>query len=231
MGPPNSARGYSLLEVVFVLGLGVTLSAVAVPQYLAGIDDFRASGAARYVSARFQRARMEAVMRSTSVAIQFVQTPGGYRYAGYLDGNGNGVLTSEIASGVDRQVTATEQLGDRFAGVEFGAIPGLPPIDPGGTAPGSEPGEAVTGVVVVAAPGAGGSCGRVLGATGVTPEPGIGRLAGGVCAAAVPTSPATSVVSRRETILAFMFFSPGVRGWSRWSGARRCRRAGRRRSA
>jgi type II secretory pathway pseudopilin PulG len=139
MRPLNSARGYSLIEVVFVLGLGVTLSAVAVPQYLAGIDDFRASGAARYVSARFQRARMEAVMRSTPVALQFVQTPDGYRYAVYLDGNGNGVLTSDIASGVDRQINAAEQLRDRFAGVDFGAVPGLPPIDPGGTAPGNDP--------------------------------------------------------------------------------------------
>src|SRR6185436_2024995 len=139
MRPLNSARGYSLIEVVFVLGLGVTLSAVAVPQYLAGIDDFRASGAARYVSARFQRARMEAVMRSTPVALQFAQTPDGYRYAVYLDGNGNGVLTSDIASGVDRQINAAEQLRDRFAGVDFGAVPGLPPIDPGGTAPGTDP--------------------------------------------------------------------------------------------
>jgi type II secretory pathway pseudopilin PulG len=44
-----TGRGYSLLELVFVIGLGVTAAAAAVPQYLAGIDDFRAAGAARYV--------------------------------------------------------------------------------------------------------------------------------------------------------------------------------------
>jgi len=139
MRPLDADRGYSLLEVLFVVSLGITMSAVAVPQYLAAIDDFRASGAARYVSARLQRARMEAVMRSTSVAIQFAQTPGGYSYTGYLDGNGNGVLAQDIRTGVDRLVNATERLRDHFSGVDFGAVPGLPPIDPGGPAPGNDP--------------------------------------------------------------------------------------------
>ena len=135
-GPP---RGYSLLEVVFVASLGVTLTAVAVPQYLAGLDDWRASGAARYLSARLQRARMEAVMRSAAVALRFVETPDGYNYTVYLDGNGNGVRSEEIQSGVDRRLNASERLHDHFAGVEFGALPGLPPIDSAGTSPGADP--------------------------------------------------------------------------------------------
>jgi hypothetical protein len=133
------ARGYSLLDLVFVIGLGLTVTAAVVPQCLAGIDDFRASGAARYLSARLQRARMEAVMRSTAVAMHFARTPDGYSYTVYLDGNGNGVLTHEIQNGVDRRIHASERLGDHFAGVDFGAVPGLPPIDPGGTAPGDDP--------------------------------------------------------------------------------------------
>jgi type II secretory pathway pseudopilin PulG len=132
-------RGYSLLEVVFVASLGVTLTAVAVPQYLAGLDDWRASGAARYLSARLQRARMEAVMRSAAVALKFVETPAGYSYTVYLDGNGNGVRSEEIQSGVDRRLNGPERLPDHFAGVEFGALPGVPPIDPGGTSPGADP--------------------------------------------------------------------------------------------
>jgi hypothetical protein len=134
-----SGRGYSVLELLFAAGVGITISAVAVAQYLAGIDDFRASGAARYVSARLQRARMEAVMRSTSVAIHFAQTSGGYSSAVYLDGNGNGVRTQDIQNGVDRRIQPAERLGDHFAGVEFGAIPGLPPIDAAGTPPGNDP--------------------------------------------------------------------------------------------
>jgi type II secretory pathway pseudopilin PulG len=139
MRPLDADRGYSLVELLFVTALGITVGAVAVPLCLAAIDDFRAAGAARYVSTRFYRARMEAVMRSTSVAIHFAKTPAGYSYTVYLDGNGNGVLTHDIQNGVDRRINATERLRDHFAGVEFGAVPNLPPIDPGGTAPGTDP--------------------------------------------------------------------------------------------
>ena len=133
------SRGFSLLEIVLVAGIAVTLSAVAVPQYVTAIDDVRAAGAARYISARFQRARMEAVMRSADVALQFTSSAGGYAYAVYVDGNHNGVLTREIQRGIDRRLGPSEQLPDQFPGVDFGAIPGLPAIDAGSTAPGSDP--------------------------------------------------------------------------------------------
>jgi type II secretory pathway pseudopilin PulG len=135
----ETCGGYSLLELMFVAGLGVTMSAVAVPQYLAAIDDFRASGAAHYISTRFQRARMEAVMRSADVAVRFTETPDGYTYAVYRDGNRNGVLTRDIQRGTDAAIGAVERLTDNFSGVDFGAVPGLPAVDPGGTPPGNDP--------------------------------------------------------------------------------------------
>jgi Type II transport protein GspH len=132
--------GYSFLELMLVMALSVTLTAAAVPQYVAGLDDLRVSGAAHYVSARLQRARMEAVTRSAMVGMQFSQTLGGsYHYAVYLDGYRNGVLTRDIQRGIDPLLTADERLADQFPGVEFGAIPGLPPVDAGGTAPGTDP--------------------------------------------------------------------------------------------
>ena len=137
--PPPACRGYSLIEVVFATGMAVTMSAVAVPQCLTAIDDFRASGAARYISARLQRARMEAVVRSTEVAMQFTEGVGGYRYAVYRDGNRNGVLTRDIQDGIDRLIASTERLPEQFTGVDFGAIPALPPVDAGGTPPGTDP--------------------------------------------------------------------------------------------
>lgn len=122
-----------------MLGVGVTLSAMAVPPFLAAQDDLRTAGAAQYLSARFQRARMEAVMRSAAVAVQFTQDASGYTFAVYVDGNGNGVLTRDIQRAVDRRIGASERLPDQFRGVDFGAIPGLPAIDPGGTPPGNDP--------------------------------------------------------------------------------------------
>ena len=135
----KTTNGYSVLELMMALGLSVTLSAAAVPEFLIAVDDARASGATYYLSGRLQRARMEAVMRSAMVGIQFSETPEGYRYAVYLDGNGNGVLTRDIQRGVDRMLVASELLPDHFQGVEFGAIPGLPPVDSGATPPGGDP--------------------------------------------------------------------------------------------
>ena len=79
-------------------------------------------------------------MRSATVGVQFTQAADGhYSYAVYQDGNRNGVLTRDIQRGIDRPIARVERLTDQFPGVEFGAIPGLPPVDAGGTAPGADP--------------------------------------------------------------------------------------------
>jgi hypothetical protein len=117
----------------------MTVSAVAIPQLLTGLDESRTAGAAHYLSTRFQRARMEAVVRSAAVAVLFAQDSAGYSYATYVDGNGNGVLARDIQRGVDRRIGAVERLSEQFTGVDFGAIPGLPPIDPGTAPPGADP--------------------------------------------------------------------------------------------
>jgi hypothetical protein len=132
--------GYSFLELMMAMTLGVLLTAAAVPEYLTGLDDLRARGAAHHLSGRLQRARMDAVRRSAMVGVQFTRAPDGrYSYAVYLDGNRNGVLTRDIQSGIDRPIAAAERLPDQFPGIEFGTIPGLPPVDAGGTAPGTDP--------------------------------------------------------------------------------------------
>lgn len=124
---------------MFVAGLIATVSAMAIPQVVMGLDEFRTAGAARYISTRLQRTRMEALARSVDVAVQITQTPNGYAFAVYVDGNHNGVLAADIAGGADRRLGAVERLADHFAGVDFGALPGLPPVDAGGTPPGTDP--------------------------------------------------------------------------------------------
>ena len=131
--------GYSLIELVFVMGLVATVSAMAVPQSLSALDDTRTAGAARYIAARLQRARTEAIARSANVGVKFTLAGGHYLYGVYVDGNGNGVRTSEIASGVDAEIVAPERLSDQFPSVDFGALPDLPAVDAGGTPPGSDP--------------------------------------------------------------------------------------------
>src|SRR5438552_13130564 len=115
------ASGSTLLEVLFVSALMATLGGIAVPQALVAIDDFRAAGAARYVSGRLQRARMEAVLRSADVALQFVSATDGFRFTVYVDGNRNGVRSRDIQRAIDRALGAAERLSDHFTGVDFGS--------------------------------------------------------------------------------------------------------------
>jgi type II secretory pathway pseudopilin PulG len=130
--------GYSLLEVVFVLAVVATMSGMVVPNYIAALDEYRVKGAARELSLRLHRARMEAIKRSTEVALQFADTGTGVAVGAFLDGNGNGVRTVDIQRGMDRVLVSPERLSDRHPGVDFGTLPGLPGID-GGAPPGSNP--------------------------------------------------------------------------------------------
>ena len=134
-----TVSGYTLLEVMFAMALSVTLGAVATPQFLTVVDDVRAAGAVRYVVTRLQHARMEAVVRSTDVGVQFSATARGYTAAIYRDGNRNGIRTDDIQSGTDPRIGSVELVSDLFLGVDFGTLAGLPAVDPSGTPPGTDP--------------------------------------------------------------------------------------------
>ena len=135
----RATHGYSLLELVFALGLIVTLTGVTTAKVLAGLDDFRTAGAVRYVSGRIQRARMDAVSRNVNTGMRVVRAGSSYGFGIYADGNGDGVRTRDIQDGIDKPIQQEERLADQFPGVDFGALPGLPAPDASGTAPGSDP--------------------------------------------------------------------------------------------
>ncbi len=131
MTQARPASGYALIELLLAAGLVATLSAIAIPSLLVAIDDYRAIGAVRYLTTRLARARMEAIVRSSDVAVQFVEDPGGYTYAVYLDGNNDGVRTRDIQRGTDIPLARSERLSDNFPGVAFAVPVGLPPVDGG----------------------------------------------------------------------------------------------------
>ena len=135
----READGVSLLEIIFVVALMITVAAAAVPATTVALDEYRAAAATRYMAARLQLARMQAVTRSANVAVRFVQTTDGVKYGVYVDGNGDGVRARNIQDHIDRQITPDERLPDQFPGVDFGVLPGLPPTESGSTPPGSDP--------------------------------------------------------------------------------------------
>jgi hypothetical protein len=128
-----------LIELVFAVGLAATIAATAIAQISVGLAHTRAVGAARYLAARLQRTRTDAVVRNRHVALRIVPDDDDYTLATYADGNGDGVLSRDIQTGVDPMTIRPERIGDHFSGVRFGTLPHLPPIDASTAAPGVDP--------------------------------------------------------------------------------------------
>lgn len=122
-------RGYTLIELLVVIGLMTTVVAMATPSMTAGLDEARVSGAARYIAGRFGLTRTQAVHRHANVGLRFSGTAAGISMRPFLDTNGNGVRSADIASGVDTPVLSAERLADLFGGVRFGFIEGATLID------------------------------------------------------------------------------------------------------
>jgi hypothetical protein len=178
----GASSGYSAIELLFAVAILLTIGAAAIPQTLVAVDRHRLLGGVRYVSGRLQQARLEAIVRSADVGLLFTASSDGFVVTAYVDGNGNGVRTADVQSGVDRPIDSGVRLPDMFPDVDFGLQPGLPPVEPGSAAPGGDPiklgasdiltfspfGTSSSGSLYVRGPGIRQAVIRVFGTTGKT---------------------------------------------------------------
>jgi hypothetical protein len=110
---------------LFVSGLMTIMAAIAIPQFLAGLDRSRAWAAARYLASRMTAARAHAVLRSAHVALRFVADRSGISFQTFVDDNQNGVRTADIAVAVDRPIDTPTRLPELFPGVDIALAPEL----------------------------------------------------------------------------------------------------------
>jgi prepilin-type N-terminal cleavage/methylation domain-containing protein len=160
----SATRGFTLVEVLFALGLFLVLSGLAVPQLLVGIDRSRARAAARFLAARMALARSQAVARSQTVALRFAHDAGGVSLTAYADGNGNGVRSKDIASRDDPLLDSPVTLSDLFPGVVISSLS----IGSSGIVSFTPVGTATSGTVYIRGRDGTRYAVRVLGATGRT---------------------------------------------------------------
>jgi type II secretory pathway pseudopilin PulG len=121
--------GFTAIELLFVMAIAITVVSIAVPLTGDALDHVRTGMAARYLEARIMDARMQAIRRSTRVALRFDAVGSDYRFTEYLDGNGNGVRASDIATGADPELAPRQLLRDHFSGVSFGLRANVPDVN------------------------------------------------------------------------------------------------------
>ena len=122
-------RGFTAIELLFSVAVAGVVLAVAFPLTESALDELRTGMAARFLAGRIIGARIDAVQRSTRVALRFEDADGEPGFTIYVDGNANGVRTADIASGLDPLLTPRQRLRDQFPGVAFGLDAGVPDLD------------------------------------------------------------------------------------------------------
>jgi hypothetical protein len=176
----NNTRGAALVDVVFACGLGAVIAAIAIPTLHASRDRDAARGAAQYLAKKMQMLRLEALKRSTHVAIRFDPTDIG-RLGVYADDDGDGVRQGDVDAGIDPSIAPESRLSDLFHEVAIQIARDVDDPDGGGTlAAGSDPirlgttnflsfsplGGSTSGTIYLAARTGPQLCLRLLGTTG-----------------------------------------------------------------
>ena len=123
-------EGFSIVGLVLTMAVAATVLGLAAP----GLANLQSSvsvrSAAGEVGTAFYRARSLAISQSRNVGLKFRRYGDRYEWTIYADGNGNGVRSADIASGVDRPVarfTWTHQ------DVHPSILQGIRVPDPGGS--------------------------------------------------------------------------------------------------
>ena len=130
----RGVAGFVLTELLLVLGLVSVAVGVAVPRISTGQSALQARAAVQYLVGRIMLARAQAVQMGAAVGLRFEMVGGrgardaGVRIGTYVDGDGDGVRSEDITTGMDRVLEPAEPLLARFPRVRFGLATGVPPV-------------------------------------------------------------------------------------------------------
>ncbi len=105
--------GFTLIELMVVIVVIATLTAIAVPNFLAYLPNARLKRAARELYSNMQLSKMGAIKQNTDWAIVFDKTDDKYQVC-----SGKGV--DDSWSGADNAVEKTVVLSDYGSGVAYG---------------------------------------------------------------------------------------------------------------
>ena len=128
----HPGRGFQLYELLIVLAVLTITATISIPRLMDWTRGLRVELAANELVGVLRRSRSYAVRHGTKVGVKFWPAAGKRVAFGlYRDGDGDGVRSRDIDSGVDPPVGLVQQLAHMGAHVRFGFPPGPAPRDPG----------------------------------------------------------------------------------------------------
>jgi hypothetical protein len=126
-----SESGAELVELVVVTAISALLLVLGVPPLLRAASGVSLRLAADEVATTFMLARGYALRHSARVGVKFrVGADGTVLWRLHRDGDGDGVRSDDIESGVDPAAAPAQRLAHFGRTIRFGFPPGEPPRDP-----------------------------------------------------------------------------------------------------
>ncbi len=115
----TSQRGAALIDVLAAVGLSLVMAAMVVPVIGGTLAREHVLVGTHYLAATVQRARLEALKRASAVAVRLEVLDGRAAVQLFTDGNGNGVLQTDIDRRVDLALTGIEWLDEHARDVSL----------------------------------------------------------------------------------------------------------------
>lgn len=119
----RNRSGFSLLELIVALAIIGVLALCAVPAF--ATYRRRASMTSQVVelSGIFRSLRMRAIASNHNAGVKFIQAGSQWTYSLYEDGDGDGIRSDDIASGVDRRFAGPSVLAPQFNIASIALLP------------------------------------------------------------------------------------------------------------
>ena len=113
----GNPKGLALIDVLAALALAALVSAATIPVVAGTLERERAWIGAQYLAGRLAHAQLESLRRGVSVALRIDLGEADASWQMFADGNGNGVLTSDIEDGIDLPIGPADSIGAHAKGV------------------------------------------------------------------------------------------------------------------
>ncbi len=121
----SAARGISLIELLVVVAILGTMSAITLPSLSELSRKHQLRSAAGELRMIFLHTRVCAITSSRNTAVKFRLIGGAWHYTIFEDGDGDGVRNDDISAGIDLPVTPSRRVFGETGAVRIG----LPPVE------------------------------------------------------------------------------------------------------